>query len=132
MGLVLSKHGIRLTGEKVRAVVEASQPQTPSEVRSFLGLVGFRARFIPDFPTTADPLRRLARKGEPFVWGEDQEISFQKLKGQVASAPILAYFDKNAFTRVIAHASPVGLGAVLILCKRRVERVVPSAMPVEV
>ena len=58
------------TEEKVRAVAEASQPQTPSEVRSFLGLVGFSARFIPDFATTADPLRKLARKGEPFVLGQ--------------------------------------------------------------
>ena len=114
MGLLLSKHGIGPTEEKVRAVVEASQPQTPSEVRSFLGLVGFSAGFIPDFATTADPLRRLARKGEPFVWGEEQEKSFQKLKNQVASAPVLAYFDKDAFTRVIADASPVGLGAVLV------------------
>ena len=114
MGLLLSKHGVGPTEEKVRAVAEAIQPQTPSEVRSFLGLVGFSARFIPDFATTADPLRKLARKGEPFVWGEEQEQSFQRLKSQVASAPVLAYFDKDVPTRVIADASPVGLGAVLV------------------
>ena len=79
MSLLLSKHGIGPTEEKVTAVVEASQPQTPSEVRSFLGLLGFSARFIPDFATAADPLGRLARKEEPFVWGEEQEQSFQKL-----------------------------------------------------
>ena len=101
MGLLLSKHGVGPTKEKVRAVAEASQPQTPSEVRSFLGLVGFSAR-------------KLARKGEPFVWGEKQEQSFQSLKSQVASAPVLAYFDKDMPTRVIADASPVGLGAVLV------------------
>ena len=55
MGLLLSKHGVGPTKEKVRAVAGASQPQTPSEVRSFLGLVGFSARFIPDFATTAIP-----------------------------------------------------------------------------
>ena len=114
MGLLLSKHGVGPTEEKVRAVAEAIQPQTPSEGRSFLGLVGFSARFIPDFATTADPLRKLARKGEPFVWGEEQEQSFQRLKSQVASAPVLAYFDKDVPTRVIADASPVGLGAVLV------------------
>lgn len=70
--------------------------------------------FIPDFATTADPLRKLARKGEPLVWGEEQEISFQKLKGQVASAPALAYFVKNPCIRVIAVASQVGLEAVLV------------------
>ncbi|KAL9968995.1 hypothetical protein ACROYT_G021187 [Oculina patagonica] len=86
----------------------SSQPQTPSEVRSLLGLVGFSARFIPDFTTTADPLRRLARKGKLFMWGD---LTFQKLKSQVASAPV---FDKNAPTRVIADASPVELGTVLV------------------
>jgi len=39
MGLLLSKHGVGPTEEKVRAAVEASQPQTHSEVRSFSSLV---------------------------------------------------------------------------------------------
>ena len=86
--------------------------------------MGFSTRLIPDFATTGDPLRRLARKGEPFLWGEEQEKSFQKLKNQVASVPVLAYFDKDAFTRVIAEAIPVGLGGV--------RRIVPSATPVVV
>ena len=32
MGLLLTRYGIGPTKEKVRAVVEASQPQSPSEV----------------------------------------------------------------------------------------------------
>ena len=62
MGPFLTRHGIELTEEKVRAVVEASQPQLPSEVRSFLALVGSGARFMPDFATTADPFGRLREK----------------------------------------------------------------------
>lgn len=62
----LSKHEIGPTKDKVNALVETSQPQSSSEVRSFLGIVGFSARFIPDFATTADPLKKIARKGEPF------------------------------------------------------------------
>ena len=124
MGILPSKHGVGPTEEKVRAITEASQPQTPSEVRSFLGLVGFSARFIPDFATTADALRKLARTGEPFVWGEEQEQSFQRLKSQVASAPVLAYFDKDTPTCVIADASPVGLGAVLVQKKNGESRAV--------
>ena len=67
MGLLLTRHGIGPTKEKVRAVVEASQPQSPSEVRSLLGFVGFSARFISDFSTTADPLRKIAGQGESFI-----------------------------------------------------------------
>ena len=66
MGLLLTRYGIGPTQTKVRAVVKASQPQSPFEVHSFLGLVGFSARFIPDFSTTAEPLRKIARKGNHF------------------------------------------------------------------
>ena len=42
----------------------------------------------------------------------------------MTSAPVLAYFDKEAHTRVIADASPVGLGAVLVQEKNGVGRAV--------
>ena len=48
------------------------------------------------------------------MWDEKQEQSFQRLKSQAASAPVLAYFDKDLPTRIIADASSVGLGAVLV------------------
>lgn len=113
MDLLLSKHGVGPTEEKVRA-------------RSFLGLVGFSARFIPDFATTAGPLRKLVRKGEPFVCGKEKEQSFQRLKNQVASAPVLAFFDKDTPTRVIADGSSVanGLGAVMVQEKNGESRAV--------
>ena len=124
MGLLLSKYGIGPTEERVRAVLEAVQPTTPTEVRSFLGMVGFSARFIPNFSTLAEPLRAISRQGVPFVWGNEQEESFKELKRQLASAPVLAYFDKDAHTRVIADASPVGLGAVLVQEKNGESRAV--------
>ena len=61
MGLVLSNKGIGPTGDKVRAISEAREPQNASEVRTFLGLANYNARFIPDFATVAEPLRRLAK-----------------------------------------------------------------------
>ena len=77
-------------------------------------MVGFSARLIPNFATIAEPLRAISRQGVPFVWGSEQETSFQELKQQLARATVLVYFDKDAHTRVIADASPVGLGAVII------------------
>ena len=124
MGLLVSKYGIGPTKEKVRAVLESSRLATPTEVRSFLGMVGFSARFIPNFATIAEPLRAISRQGVLFVWGSEQEASFQELKQQLASAPVLAYLDKEAHTRVIADAGPVGLGAVLVQEKKGLGRAV--------
>lgn len=89
MWVLLTKHGIGPTEDKVKAIVESCKPQPFSEVRSFLGLVGFSVRFIPEFGTVADPLRVIVRKGEPCVWGQEEENCFLKVKQQIASTPVL-------------------------------------------
>ena len=99
---------------KVKAVADAPEPMNAAEVRSFLGLVNFTARFIPDLATVSAPLRQLTKNGEPVVWGPDQQQSFDELKKRLSSAETLGYFGKNAPTKVIADANPVGLGAVLV------------------
>ena len=62
MGHLLSARGIGPSQAKVEAVTEARQPESAAEVHSFLGLVNFCARFIPDHATVSEPLRRLTRK----------------------------------------------------------------------
>ena len=66
MGLLLSKYGVGPTSERVEAVLEATPPTSASEVRIFLGMVGFSSRFIPNFATIAEPIRALTRQGTPF------------------------------------------------------------------
>ena len=114
MGILLSQHGVGPMEGKVRAVKEASHPITLSEVRSFLGLVGFSSTFIPDFATIAEPLRALTTNGVKFEWIEVQDKSFQTLKEQLTEVSILVHFNMTTNTRVSADASPVGLGAVLV------------------
>ena len=53
VGLLLSNSGTGPTEEKVRTVLEAREPQNVTEVKSFLGLVNFNARFIPDLAAIA-------------------------------------------------------------------------------
>ena len=112
-GMVLSGNGISCTEEKVKAVKEAREPRTVSETRSFLGLVNYCGRFIPDLATVSEPLRRLTKSGTPFVFGGERKKAFQGLKERLACAETLGYYDKDSPTQVIAYASPVGLGAVL-------------------
>ena len=75
-----------LTEEKVKAMNEAREPQTVSEVKSFLRLVNFNARFIPGLATVAEPLRRLTKKGEPFIFVPEQHVAFADLKRRLAQA----------------------------------------------
>src|SRR6218665_1564129 len=48
MGHVLSHHGIGPAADKVKAAAETRELENASEVKSFLGLVNFVARYIPD------------------------------------------------------------------------------------
>lgn len=114
MGHVISKEGISPSHDKVSAIKNAREPKTASEVRSFLGLVNFCARFLPDLATAGEPLRRCIRSQETFVWGRDQAQAFSNLKKMMSNAKTLAIFYKNAKTTIVADASPVGLGAVLL------------------
>ena len=124
MGHLLSARGIGPSKVKVEAVLQARQPESASEVRSFLGLVTYSARFIPDLSTISEPLRKLIKQGEKFNWGPEQERSFRELKHRLAKAETLGYFDTNAKTKLVTDASPVGLGAVLTQEKNGVDRVI--------
>ena len=127
MGHVLSEHGIGLTQAKVRAVVEAREPKKAGEVHSFLGLVNFTAHFILDLATVSAPLRKLTKASEPFVWGVDQQNAFNELMKRLSGAETLGYFDNKAKTTVIADASPVGLGAVLVQQQGDEQRIISYA-----
>ncbi|XP_014677981.1 PREDICTED: uncharacterized protein K02A2.6-like [Priapulus caudatus] len=127
MGHILSEKGIGPAESKVKAITEAREPESAAKVRSFLRLVNFCARYIPDMTTTSEPMRRLVRKSVPFTWGWEQKQSFQKLKQKLVDADTLAFFDKDAKTQIVADVSPVGLGAVLLQEQGENRRVVSYA-----
>ena len=63
------------------------------EVRSFLGLAGYYRRFVEGFLKIARPVTALMQKGKEFKWMEACEKSFQELKTQLTTAPILTLPD---------------------------------------
>ena len=115
MGHVLSKNGIGPTSERVKALLNAKEPQNAQEVKSFLGLVNFSARYIPNLATISEPLRRLTKKHAKFEWGKEQKESFEKLKNCLTESSTLGHFRLDATrTQLVCDASNVGIGAVLI------------------
>ena len=126
-GLVLSERGIGPAEEKVSAVIEARKPKDATELRSFLGLVNYSGRFIPNLATISDPLRRLTKKNVSYNWGKEQDNSYNELKVRLANHVILGYFKPNHETKLIVDASPVGLGAVLVQNQVGEDRVIHYA-----
>ncbi|TYK03729.1 DNA/RNA polymerases superfamily protein [Cucumis melo var. makuwa] len=89
-GHVVSVKGVSVDPQKVEAIVNWERPTSATEVRSFLGLVGYYRRFIEDFSRLALPLTTLTRKNAKFEWSNKCEQSFQELKKRLVTAPILA------------------------------------------
>ena len=114
MGDLLSARGIGPSHTKVEAVTEARQPEPAAQVHSFLGLVNFYARFIPDLATVSEHLRGLKRKDVPFSWGKEQEAAFNELKRGWPKQKLWVTLTVLQKTLIITDASPVGLGAIIV------------------
>ena len=114
MGDVLSGEGLKVSSERVKAIVEAPTPQNQSEVRSFLRSVQFCAKFIPNFATISSPLWDLTSKDVKWQWGAKESKAFLEIKDLLTRAPVMAYHRQGATTRLTTDASPVGVGAILV------------------
>ncbi|GKB65817.1 hypothetical protein Tco_0927229, partial [Tanacetum coccineum] len=90
---VVNGNEIHVDPSKIEAVKNWKAPRTLTEVRSFLGLVGYYRRFIENFSKIAKSLTILTQKSKTFDWGEEQELTFQTLKDKLCNAPVLAFPD---------------------------------------
>jgi hypothetical protein len=91
LGHKISERGVEPDTLKVEATETFPKPNTVKQLKSYLGLIGYYRRFIPQFSKIAAPLRKLLKKDAKFAWGEDQEIAFRTLKQKLMSGPILRY-----------------------------------------
>ena len=110
----LSREGVSPSEEKIGIVVNAQPSKNASAVRLFVQLVQYSSKFIPNFSQVAEPVRKLLRKGQAFIWGVEKQKAFEELKSLMTSGKALAYFKGECMTRRVADAGPDGLGAVLL------------------
>jgi hypothetical protein len=113
LGHVINSEGKMPDPKKVSAIKELEPPKNVKDVMSFLGKVGYYHKFIQDFSNLAYPLNQLKRKGEPWVWGTEQQKAFEALRDQLCSAPVLKHPDFSRPFVLQTDASGYGLGAVL-------------------
>lgn len=116
LGYILGGGTIRPQISKVDAIRNAQPPTTKKGVRSFLGLIGWYRRFIPNFSSRAASLTDLTRKNSPnkVVWSAECEAAFQDLKECMCLEPVLQSPDFSLPFTVQTDASGLGLGAVLL------------------
>lgn len=120
LGHEFSSSGIKPLDKYIKIIETFRPPETIEEIQSFLGLINFVGKWIPNLSTLTEPIRQLLREkvhknaNITAFWQKDQEKAFEKLKYCLSKIPTLGYYDPKDRTQVMADASPVGLGAVLI------------------
>ena len=85
-----------------------------TEVRSFLGLVGYYRYFIERFSKLSKPMTHLLKKEKKYEWTKACEKSSQELKKKLTSAPVLILPDIHQDFEVYYDTLHQGLGCVLM------------------
>ena len=114
LGHVISERGIEPEPAKLDAVRELLPPTDVKGIRMFLGFVGYYRKFIQNFSAVAKPLNALLRKNVAWVWGVEQQDSWEALRAALLTAPILQMPDYSKTFTIRTDASYLGLGACIL------------------
>ena len=86
LGHRITAEGLRPTLEKTQTIVNAPVPQNMSQLKSFLGLLNYYAKFLPNLSTTLAPLYDLLQKQTEWGCGRQQEEAFNDAKELLSSS----------------------------------------------
>uniref|UniRef100_H3AL86 ribonuclease H n=1 Tax=Latimeria chalumnae TaxID=7897 RepID=H3AL86_LATCH len=95
LGYHINAEGLQPVAEKACAIARAPEPTNVHELGSYLGLLNYYRRFIPNLSTRLAPLYKLLNKNVHFTWGPVQAQAFQLSKGLLQSYEVLIHYDPN-------------------------------------
>ena len=113
LGHKITSEGLHTTTKKVDAIQLAPTPKNQQELRSFLGLLHYYGKFIPNLASLIYPLNNLLKANTPWNWTEQCEQAFKNAKQKLTSAAVLAHYDPNVSLHLAGDASAYGVGAVI-------------------
>ncbi|GJQ88522.1 hypothetical protein Trydic_g4933 [Trypoxylus dichotomus] len=113
LGHIITDEGVKPNPEKVQIIQDFPTPTNVKEVKPFLGLVGYYRKFIRDLARKTKPLTSLLKKNATFDWATEQQESFDQLRGELLTEPILQYPDFSREFILTTDASQFAVGAVL-------------------
>ena len=64
----------------MKAIEEAHSPTSVMELRTFLGLLNYYSKFLPNLASKLSPLYKLSHKTTKWTWGRAQRDVFGEAK----------------------------------------------------
>ena len=110
LGHLASEEGLQPDPFLLESIWGIQPPTSVTQVRSFLGLVGYYQWFIKGFSKIAALLNKLLEKNRPFMWTGECTKAYQELKDLLIKEPVVAYSDFSVPFRLYTDASNISLG----------------------
>jgi hypothetical protein len=137
---IISKEGVTCDPDKISSVQTWPYTDNVKELKSFLGLLAIKRRFLKSYSHIARPLNDLTRFYKPLLkrtkgkiakkylpvdkrrspkipfdenWTSACDTAFKELKSKLTSAPVLAFSDYGKPFILHMNTSATGLGAAM-------------------
>jgi len=127
LGRLIGPMSVAIDPERIRPLRDLQPPTNKALLRTFLGLVQYHSRFIPQLATTAAPLWELTKKDVSFNWEPQHTTVFNVLKQAILEAPMLAQPQPAAQQILRTDASSYGIGGQLLQRDRDTQKLQPLA-----
>ena len=120
-GHTISAAGLKPDPQKVQAIRNMDPSTSRADLQTFLGMVQYLGRYIPNLPSVSAVLWDLTKGVNEFQWNPEHQQAADKVKELTTSLGSLQYFDSNKPVTIQVDSSMRGLGATLLQSKGPVE-----------
>ena len=98
---------------RLEAIQKLQPPTTVKGCRSFAEIVNILSMFFPDLQKLLKTIYDLTRKGRPFIWGKEQQDSFEEIKCRLIKPPVLHMSNNTGKFHLYSDTSKFATGRAL-------------------
>jgi hypothetical protein len=89
LGHIISDSGVATDQTKIKAMVNWPIPTSMTELKAFLGPIGYYRKFVSKYGVLAKPLTNILRL-KAFQWSSQAQQAFNNIKLAMTKTPVLA------------------------------------------
>jgi hypothetical protein len=112
LGFMVSQRGIEANPEKVKDVLKMEAPRTTKQLQRLTGRIAALNRFISRSTDKCLPFFKILRKA--FMWSEECEEAFGKLKEYLTNPPLLSHPIEGEILYLYLAVSPSAVSSALV------------------
>ena len=113
LGHQIDSDGLQPVAENSKQCRKCQLHRTSPSLKSYLGLLTYYSRFLPNLSSELALLYKLLKHNEPWHWTSQQKKAFERSKELLLSLQLLVHFDPNLEIHLACDASSYSIGAVL-------------------